>query len=80
MALTDARAKPRPLSATTRMFACELLGFLQFEKNIEVLFVREFFFEVDASPFCVKMKMPLNLTVGGEPSAIFRPFGVRAIL
>ena len=42
VASTDARAKPRLPSATPRMFACELLGFLQFEKNTEVLLVRIF--------------------------------------
>ena len=39
-ASTDARAKPRPLSATPRTFACERLGFLQFEKNPEGFFLR----------------------------------------
>ena len=50
VASIDARAKPRLPSATPRMFACELLGFLQFEKNSKGLFVRKIFFKVEASP------------------------------
>jgi len=42
MASADVRAKPRPLSATPRMFACERLGFLHFEKNTKGLFVSFF--------------------------------------
>jgi len=33
VASTNVRAKPRSLSATTWMFACEHLGFLQFEES-----------------------------------------------